>query len=296
MRIRVHALLLTAGIGLISTSASGITPNPTPNLKSGDYQAALATVTVGNPTVYGRNNVSAHVYPATVHYDAASGTYIVNDGQQNIGFSRTEYVAAKSNAAYTYYRDATTGATLKLLNQAASNPVIALSYVTYGKWSPAPQQPIVLNDNYVVFGSTTPPSAVPRSGSATYNFILDGTWQLAGAPSGKTYSLAGSGRLAADFANAMMTLSVTPVATNLTDGSKIQFGTLAGAGFIDASTSSWNATSRTRAADGTKTLFSASGNFFGPQAQEIGGGFTLTRTLGTQEIGAGAGALVGKKN
>jgi hypothetical protein len=53
-------LLLTAGIGLISTSASGITPNPTPSLKSGDNQAAVATVTVGNPTVYGRNTVSAH--------------------------------------------------------------------------------------------------------------------------------------------------------------------------------------------------------------------------------------------
>ena len=154
----------------------------------------------------------------------------------------------------------------------------------------------MLNDNYVVFGAITPASAVPRSGSASYNFILDGTWQLAGSPSGKTYSLAGSGRLTADFTNAMMGLSVTPVATNLSNGSKIQFGTLTGAGFIDASTSSWNATSRTRAADGTKTLFSTQGNFFGPQAQEIGGAFTLTRTLGTAEVGAGAGAIVGKKN
>jgi hypothetical protein len=137
---------------------------------------------------------------------------------------------------------------------------------------------------------------VPRSGSASYNFILDGTWQQAGSPSGKTYSLAGNGRLTADFASATTGITLTPVATNLTNGSQIAFGTLTGGGFIDASTSSWNATSRTRAADGTKTLFSAQGNFFGPSAQEIGGAFTLTRTLGTQEIGAGAGAIVGKKN
>ena len=296
MSIRAIALLLPAVLSLTAAPALAVTPNPTPNLKTGDYQAKWGILTVGNPSAYGRNNVSANIYPTTVHYDAASGTYVFNDGQQNIGFSRTEYVAAKSSAAYTYYRDTATGATLKLLNQGAANPVIALTYVTYGKWTPVPQSPIVLNDNYVVFGAITPASAVPRSGSASYNFILDGTWQLAGSPSGKTYSLAGSGRLTADFTNAMMGLSVTPVATNLSNGSKIQFGTLTGAGFIDASTSSWNATSRTRAADGTKTLFSAQGNFFGPQAQEIGGAFTLTRTLGTAEVGAGAGAIVGKKN
>ena len=296
MSIRAIALLLPAVLSLTAAPALAVTPNPTPNLKTGDYQAKWGILTVGNPSAYGRNNVSANIYPTTVHYDAASGTYVFNDGQQNIGFSRTEYVAAKSSAAYTYYRDTATGATLKLLNQGAANPVIALTYVTYGKWTPVPQSPIVLNDNYVVFGAITPASAVPRSGSASYNFILDGTWQLAGSPSGKTYRLAGSGRLTADFTNAMMGLSVTPVATNLSNGSKIQFGTLTGAGFIDASTSSWNATSRTRAADGTKTLFSTQGNFFGPQAQEIGGAFTLTRTLGTAEIGAGAGAIVGTKN
>ena len=294
MSIRAIALLLI--VGLTGGPALAVTPNPTPNLKTGDYEAKWGILTVGNPSAYGRNNVSANIYPTTVHYDAVSGTYVFNDGQQNISFSRSEYVAAKSSTAYTYYRDTATGATLKLLNQGAANPVIALTYVTYGKWTPVPQSPVVLNDNYVVFGAITPASAVPRSGSATYNFILDGTWQLAGSPSGKTYSLAGSGRLTADFTNAMMGLSVTPVATNVSNGSKIQFGTLTGAGFIDAGTSSWNATSRTRAADGTKTLFSAQGNFFGPQAQEIGGAFTLTRTLGTAETGAGAGAIVGKKN
>lgn len=296
MSIRVNFSLLSAVLALSAAPAFALTPNPTPNLRTGDYQAKWGILTVGNPTVYGRNNVSAHVYPTTVHYDATSGTYVFNDGQQNISFSRTEYVATKSPASYTYYRDTATGATLKLLNQGAANPTIALTYVTYGKWTPVPQAPVVLNDNYVVFGAITPSSAVPRSGSASYNFILDGTWQQTGSPSGKTYSMSGSGRLTADFANAMMGLSVSPVATNLTNGSRITFGTLTGAGFIDASTSSWNATSRTRAADGTKTLFSASGNFFGPQAQEIGGAFTLTRTLGTAEIGAGAGAIVGKKN
>ena len=293
---RANILALAIAGGLIAAPALAVTPNPTPNLKTGDYQAKWGTVTVGDPTAYGHNNVAANVYSTTVHYDAVSGTYVVNDGQQNISFSRSEYVAAKSSTAYTAYRDTATGATLKLLNQSATNPVIALTYVTYGKWSPVPHSPVVLNDNYVVFGAVTPSSAVPRTGTANYRFIVDGTWQQAGSPSGKTYALSGNGTLTANFASATTGLSITPTATNTSNGSRIQFGTLTGGGFIDASTSSWNATSRTRAADGTKTLFSAVGNFFGPQAQEIGGAFTLSRTLGTQEIGAGAGALVGKKN
>jgi hypothetical protein len=291
-----RALLLSVGFGLIATRAFA-TPNATPNLKTGDYQAQWGALTVGDPSVYSRVNVSAAIHPTTVHYDAASGTYVFNDGSQNISFSRGEYVAAKSTAAYTYYRDAATGATLKLLNQSTNNPVIKLTYVTYGKWSPTPQSPIALNDNYVVFGSITPPSALPRSGSASYNFVLDGTYQLNGAPVGsKNYALSGTGRLTADFANARMGLALTPVATNTVNGSKMQFGTLTGGGFIYADSSSWNATSRTLAADGTKTLFSSNGNFFGPQASEVGGVFTLTKTLGTQTIGAGAGALVGTRN
>jgi len=292
-RVTILAAIASAAI---AGPAFAVTPNPTPNLKTGDYQAKWGIVTVGDPTAYGRNNVSANVYSTTVHYDATSGTYVVNDGQQNISFSRSEYVAAKSTSAYTAYRDTATGATFKLLNQSATNPVIALTYITYGKWSPVPRSPVVLNDNYVVFGSITPASAVPRTGTGSYKFIVDGTWQQAGSPSGKTYALSGNGTLTANFATATTGLAITPVATNTVNGSKIQFGTLTGGGFIDVSTSSWNATSRTRAADGTKTLFSATGNFFGPQAQEIGAAFTLTRTLGTAEIGAGAGALVGKKN
>lgn len=297
MHIRVHVLLFSAGLSLTAVPAAAVTPNPTPNLKTGDYQAQWGIMTVGDPSVYSHVNVSANVYPTTIHYDATSGTYVVNDGQQNIGFSRSEYVAGKSTAAYTYYLDTATAATLKLLNQSSTNPVIALTYVSYGKWSPKPQPPIVLNDNYVVFGSKTPSASVPRSGSASYNFIIDGTYQLNGAPTnGKTYGLSGNGRLTADFASATTGITLSPVATNTANGSMIQFGTLTGGGFIDASTSSWNATSRTRGADGSKTLFSASGNFFGPQAQEIGAAFSLTKTLGTQTIGAGAGAIVGKKN
>src|SRR3954453_17466977 len=117
MNPRVRLFSASLALTFAAAPALAVTPNPTPNLRTGDYQAKWGILSVGNPTVYGRNNVSANVYPTTVHYDAASGTYVFNDGQQNISFSRTEYVAAKSTAAYTYYRDTATGATFKLLSQ-----------------------------------------------------------------------------------------------------------------------------------------------------------------------------------
>src|SRR3954453_9671379 len=117
-----RALLLSVGFGLIATRAFA-TPNATPNLKTGDYQAQWGALTVGDPSVYSRVNVSAAIHPTTVHYDAASGTYVFNDGRSKISFSRSEYVSSKSSPAYSYYVDTTTGATLNLLKQSATNPV-----------------------------------------------------------------------------------------------------------------------------------------------------------------------------
>ena len=290
-----HSILWSTVFGIsVIGAAPALAVTPTPKLATGDYQAQWGALTVGDPTVYSHTNVTANIHPTTVHYDSASGTYVFSDGDNQYSFSSSEVTA--TGPRYIFYTDKVTGATLKVLRQTATNPLIALTYVTYGKWTPKPQSPIALNDNYVVFGSLTPSSAMPRSGSASYNFIIDGTYQLNGKVSGNTYTLSGNGQLTANFANATLGFSFTPVATNTSNSSTIQFGTLSGAGFIDASTSSFNATSRVRNPDASKTLFSATGNFYGPQAQEIGAAFTLTQTLGSSTIGAGAGALVGKRN
>src|SRR3954465_11658862 len=156
MNPRVRLFSASLALTFAAAPALAVTPNPTPNLKTGDYQAQWGALTVGDPSTYSRINVSAAIHPTTVHYDSVSGTYVFNDGVQNISFSRSEIVTAKSTAAYTYYRDASTGATLKLLNQGAANPVIALTYVTYGKWVVPQSAPIRFADNYVVFGQITP--------------------------------------------------------------------------------------------------------------------------------------------
>ena len=292
MNARVSIFLATVlGLGIASTANAA---SPTPALKTGNYAGQRVIVVVGDKTAYGGDGVAANKHPTTISYNATSQTYTLYDydGGPGTSFSPGEIVASQSSAAYTFYRDASTGSTLKLLNDSASNPVIALNYVTYGKWIVPQSPPIHFADDYVVFGQISPASAVPRTGSASYKAILDGTYQ-SGA---NNYRLSGNAAFSASFGTEIMGPSVTPVATNTANGTKLSFGTLTGSGFITADSSSFGATSRTRAADGTKTLFSATGNFYGPAAQEIGGVFTLSQTLGTKQIGEGGGAFVGKKN
>lgn len=275
-----------------SLASAAIAASPTPGLPTGNYAGQRALVVVADPTAYGGDGIAANIHPTTVRYDATSQSYVLYDYEGGPGttFASNEKVAAQSSAAYTFYRDTQTGQTLKLLNQSTTNPLITLTYVTYGKWVQPATAPIRLIDNYVVFGRITPSASVPRTGSASYKAILDGTY----GNSGGTYRLSGNATFVANFGTSLMGLTVTPIATNLANGSQLTFGTLTGSGYIYFDTSSFNATSRTRLADGSKTLFSAYGNFYGPKATEIGGVFKLSRTLGTKSLGEGAGAFVGK--
>lgn len=287
------SILLAAALGFSVTTAVAAA-SPTPALKTGNHAGLRALVVVGDKTAYGGDGVSAAIHPTTITYNAATQTYTLYDydGGPGYSYSPGKIVGSQSSAAYTFYRDASTGSTFKLLNDSPSNPVIVLNYVTYGKWVVPQSPPIHFADNYLVFGTITPPAAVPRSGSASYNAILDGTYEKGAS----TYHLGGNATFSASFGTGIMGLSVTPVATALNGGSPLTFGTLTGSGYITADSSSFGATSRTRGADGVKTLFSSTGNFYGPSAQEIGGVFTLTRSLGTTQLGEGGGAFVGKKN
>jgi hypothetical protein len=276
-------------VAAILASAPGAAASPTPALSTGEHPGYWSLVVLRDPTQYSQPFVNA-LHPTSVHYDATSHSYVLSDGSVNYTFSAGEIVSSKTNPTYTFYRDTSSGSTLQLLNDSSTNPLIALTYVTYGKWIIPASSPIKLDHNYVVFGSNTPAASVPRTGSASYHAIIDGTY----VNSKGTYTLSGNASFVASFGAGTMGLTVTPVGTNTSNGSTLSFGTLTGGGFIDFSNASFNATSRVRNADGSKTLFSADGYFFGPKATEIGGAFTLTQTLGTTTLGAGAGAFVGK--
>ena len=211
MSTRNFALVASA-ILFASPSTDALAASPTPTLKTGDYGGQRALVVVGEPTKYGGDGVAVARHPTTVHYDSATQTYVLHDYEGDAGFtfSPNEIVTSKSNATYTFYRDTATGSTLKLLNQSPTNPLIALTYVTYGKWNipKAPGETYIFADNYVVFGQKTPSANIPRTGSALYNAILDGSYQSGS----NSYHLSGTAKYTANFANATMSVSAAPVA------------------------------------------------------------------------------------
>jgi hypothetical protein len=282
------------GVAFALISSGALAASPTPTFKTGNYSGLRTLVAVGDRTAYGGDGVSAAVHPTTIRYDAASQTYTLYDYDGGPGYiySPSKIVASQTTAAYTFYRDPGTGSTLKLLNLSASNPVIVLSYVTYGKWSVPQSAPIHFADNYMVFGQLTPVASMPRSGSASYKAILDGPYQKGAS----TYRLGGSALFTANFASGTMGVTATPVGTNVSTGAQLGFGQLTGVGNIYFDSSGFSTYSKQTAADGSKIRFDTTGNFYGPSANEIGGAFTIRQTLGTTQIGEGGGAVVGKRN
>lgn len=294
MNTRNSFLALAIGVGLGTPSLAA---SPTPTLKTGDYVGQRAVVVVGDPTKYGGDGVAVNTHSTTVRFDAATQSYTLHDydGDSGYRFSPNEIVTSQSSAAYTSYRDTATGSTLKLLNQSPSNSLIVLSYVTYGKWNipKAAGETYKFADNYVVFGQKTPSANIPRSGSASYNAILDGSYQRGSI----AYRVSGTARYTANFGSATMGVSANPVATPVSGGTALQFGTLTGSGYIYPNGSGLDPTITFTAITpyiGT-TRYSSKGSFYGPSANEIGGVFTLKSNIGGSP-GEGGGAFVGKKN
>ena len=153
----------------------------------------------------------------------------------------------------------------------------------YGQWRRASTSGGVTstNDTYVVFGSKTPASGVPLSGSATYSTVLDGTY----VNKNGVYEVDGAGSLTANFAAGTIGYSATLTGTREGGGTNIAFGTLTGTGSLAASNSSFKGTGTT---NGSGYKLDVNGNFYGPAAQEIGGIFRLTGNGGN-----GTGAIVG---
>jgi hypothetical protein len=238
----------------------------------------------------------------TITYDSVTQSYIVKESNgPTLTFTADERVAAQSNDSFTVYRDTASGTEFRQLNNSPTNPKIALTYASYGTWvrpTPIPTGYVSANSHvYVVYGQGTEPAAMPRTGTATYSAIIDGTYNARAG----LYALSGDATFSANFGQGTIGLQMTPIATlgsnSVNLGSLNATGTISGAAF--------------NASNGYSGpyLLRAGGRFFGPTAQEIGAAFSLsglpTSSLvpGGPQIGPGAaltggggGVLIGKRN
>lgn len=244
------------------------------------YQVRNAT---GVPEGFG-NHARA---TTTIRYDAATQSYIIRDtGSTAITstFAPADKVPAESDATYTVYRKVGSGTTetFRLLNPGAANPLIALTYTSFGAWrrSTPGAATTAVNDTYFVYGIKTAGADVPRTGTGTYTAALDGSFENRTA----VYALSGTGSFLADFAAGTIGFSATPVGTPGA-GAPLAFGTINGSGPISFKNASFKA-------NGTNGSYAMdiAGYFFGPAAAEIGGTFRLNGGNGN-----GNGAIVGKQ-
>jgi hypothetical protein len=218
---------------------------------------------------------------STVVYDAATDTYTVRDTGSlttTSSFGPSDVNSGASNSEFTVYSKNGGNETFRRLNQGAGNPVIQLTYVDYGEWkrSTTSGGTTSVNDTYLVFGSKTPGASVPRTGSATYNTIYDGTF----VDTHGAHALGGNGSMTANWASA--SLSYTATITGVPSGSLA----FAGSDSINFQRDSFTTSTSNSTSGYTLSQY---GNFYGPAAQEVGGLFRLTG-----QSGNGQGAFVGK--
>ena len=219
-------------------------------------------------------------------YDASSGTYLVGP----YSYGPADYnSAASENGNFKFYDPVSGwGDTLTILTNSSNNSRIVLSYLSYGLYVSV-NGPGVFDQPPVgvfVFGTETPSGSMPRTGSATYQGIVDGAgFDTAAA---RQQGLLGStGSLTANFATGSVSTSLSLRAPDLT-------GTLSGGGTIGAGTSHFDG-SLMGTLNGAGATGSFLGGFYGPNAAEAGYVFNAwTGSPSNPGIGA-TGAFVGKQ-
>jgi hypothetical protein len=213
-----------------------------------------------------------------VVYDPATDTYTVRDTGSlttTSSFGPSNINSGASNATFTVYSKNGGNETLRLLNKGGANPLIQLTYVQYGEWkrSSTTNGTTSVNDTYLVFGSKTPAASVPRTGSAGYSTVYDGTF----VDKNGAHALTGNGSMTAHWDTGSL-----DYAANING---VPTGALAfsGSGSINFRSGNFS----TSTSNGGYN-FTQNGSFYGPTADEVGGLFRLWN-----RTGSGQGAFVG---
>lgn len=219
-------------------------------------------------------------------YDASTGNYLVWNNQYGPADSNP---AESENGNFRVFDPVSAwGDTLTVLTNSANNSQIVLSYLSYGLYVPV-NGPGVFNQPEVIafiFGTESPAGNMPRTGSATYQGIVDGV-AFDGSAALQQGLRGSTGSLSVNFATGSVSTSLALRATGFT-------GALSGGGTIGAGTSHFDG-SLTGTLNGNGATGSFLGGFYGPNAAEAGYVFNAaTGSPSNPGIGA-VGAFVGKQ-
>lgn len=207
---------------------------------------------------------------STVVYDPVTNTYTIRD-TGSLTTKSTFGPTGAPSGNFTIYTNSPTE-TFRVFNQSA----IGLTYVDFGDWrrSSTSSGTTSVNDTYLVWGAKTARGDLPVSGSATYSTIYDGNF----VDKNGEHALTGTGGLMADFGAGTLNYSAT------INGVPVGGLTFAGSGIINSRTAGFTTSDST-----SGYTLSQYGNFYGPNAEEVGGLFRLS----AGRTGNGEGAFVG---
>jgi hypothetical protein len=281
-----------------ASASNTFNPRPTSGTTTFPLIMASQTTAYGD-TVTIASDPTTDNAGAQITVDWANKTYSFSLGNSALGVSNVALggyqetgernVTLSDGRVLTVYADARVDPTQDI-NSAT------LSYLVYGYWSLANTAGQVTNASPFVIGFETPGSAVPTSGSATYNGFVSGVVTLPDGYSTKSASLFGTATVTADFASGALAGDSTNVMATPTGGTAEAWNSLSFNGNIASGMNSFTGT--TTATDGPGNTYSLAngasgylaGKFYGTTAQELGAIWNLS-----DGTGAATGVLTGTK-
>lgn len=267
------------------TSTPTPTPTPTPTASytkiadmTGDrtFQTGGVQYNTG-PSGFSNGTNLAFGNGVRVAYTAASDSYTLTaPDNTTVTFNPSEVVqpAPAANTIQWLKRNSSNVVTDQFTLIVPTSGGVALSYTIIGTWgtnlnSSSPTYRIAVG------GAPTIASDMPKSGTANYTVGVGGAANLAGAP----YNLSGNstGTFSANFGTGAITTALTLTGTpQPSGGTPTTFGTFNGSGTIASNSPGFTGTISGTASNGTAATGGFSGAFFGPQALEVGFGYTIT--------------------
>jgi hypothetical protein len=165
----------------------------------------------------------------------------------------------------------------------------AYNYMTLGMWGDCATNCGVANETgvigYYVYGQETPAGAIPASGTANYTGATSGNYMDA---AGQLFGVTSTVAVSADFLN--RSLAMSTASSSVMDGNGVS--TAKPDLNIRMSTLTYGSNSNTfsgNVSDEGNRSGTATGRFFGPAAQEIGGVYYVKGTDGSTNIGSFVG-------
>lgn len=277
------ASLMLAGCGG-GDGGGGVASTPSPPITSGANSSLLGQLAsesflnsasfaaISVPRSGGFAPTSTGTASLSIVYNAANGTYSLNDGTRSVSVGASNIDRTQTNTAATTYTitSGTTSDSIILTNAGTSAGLTR--YVGAGIWLRQVDGASSIDGRATSFayGVQTGASALPRTGLASFDVNLLGVRSTSSA----VYALGGNGKLNVDFASGGMYASGLYSETNSSTGGRSDNHLWSSRALISSSSNAFLGQIETDSAGGGDWR----GAFYGPAAQEVGGTWSTNST------------------